>query len=112
MFSYRLLVFRSCNVSCSSRAGFEAKQGLAPHMSGGATAPAVPVATAEELQAALRGGAAHIVLTQHVDLSQIEPDTAAATFSTVSADGSAASLTAATLSIRVRTAASKQRADH
>ena len=37
----------------------------------GAAAPAVAVATAAELAAAVDGGAAHIVVTDHLDLSDL-----------------------------------------
>ena len=37
----------------------------------GAAAPAVAVATAAELAAAVDGGAAHIVVTEHLDLSDL-----------------------------------------
>ena len=68
-----------------------------------APAPAALVATAEELQIALRNGAAHIVITEHLYLKELEADAASAVFSSLSTAGGAASLTSTTVSIRVRT---------
>lgn len=63
-----------------------------------------PVATASELQRAIRAGEAHIVVTDHLDLSQITPDSGACFWQDSDGGlGNLGSLTDATQSLRVRT---------